>query len=111
MRVTVEFNPHGGKEEIAWFRSITDFPKFLRWQGNVYEFVTYAPNGHYDSTDYTFHFSERKLYSQKYYEIPSFGDMFRGGTYDCQCGAKYDRHFPNIHMFLCPKWKPPGEKK
>lgn len=111
MRVVVEFNPHGGREEITWFRPIDEFPKILRWQGNVYEFIMFAPNGYYSSTDYTFHFSEIKVYGAKYYEIPSFVDMFRSGSNECQCGAKHDRHFPNVHMFLCPKWKPNGEKK
>jgi hypothetical protein len=112
MKITVDFSPHGGKEETSWFRDISDFPKLLRWQGAVYEFVMYNQNGFWPSTDYTFNFSETKNYTQKYYEIASFSEMFRSGSGSgCQCGAKYDKGNPQHHMFYCPNFKPTGEKK
>lgn len=28
----------------------------------------------------------------------------------CECGSKFDKDFPDQHMFYCPKWKKEEDK-
>jgi hypothetical protein len=105
MRIRIEFGSDAA-EVVPWYKTIPDFPKLLRYQGNVWEFVLYQEDTTYQ-TDYIFNFSRIVNYPGKYYEIPSFTDMFLNPLdNDCECGAKYDRDNPMHHMFMCRKWKP-----
>ena len=105
MKVKVEFGTYDGTEIISWYKGISDFPKLVRWQGNVYEFALYQEDTTHQN-DYIFNLSRVTSYPGKYYEIPSFTDMF-GSKFDdkCSCGAKYDKGNPNYHFLFCPKWK------
>ena len=111
MRIRINFGLHDGTEIITWFRLITDFPKLLKYQGNVYEFDMYDRDPTMQN-DYIFYFHLTKNYTVNFYDIPSFNDLFRFPLDSrCVCGAKWDRGNPNWHMFYCPKWRPMGEKK
>jgi hypothetical protein len=100
VRIKIDFGLLGTTETVNWYKDIADFPRLLRYQGNVYEFVMYQPTigGYYD---HIFTFSLTTYYGVSFYEVPSFVDLF--GSFknnSCQCGAKFDKDFPNIHMFF-----------
>lgn len=107
MKIRIEFGFSDGTENVNWYRDIADFPKLLRYQGDVYEFVMYAPTGYGHPADYIFNFSKTKYYKARWEDIPVFRDMFGYPSWDssCKCGAKHDKGNPNYHYPFCDKYK------
>ena len=108
MKIKIEFGQWDGHETITWYREISDFPKLLRHQGDLYEFAMYQKESPGHPVDYTFNFSKTSKTVVKYSDIPVFKEMFAHcfiRSDGCHCGAKHDRDNPNHHMFFCPKSK------
>lgn len=108
MKIKCEFGLWDGHETITWYRDIADFPKLLRYQGDLYEFVMYKEEDIGHPVDYTFTFSKTSKAVVKYSDVPVFREMFAHcfiRSDDCQCGAKHDKDNPKYHMFFCPKNK------
>jgi len=110
MKIRIEFGLVSGEEDVNWYKSVDDFPRVMRYQGDVYEYYTHKLE-HYKPFEYTFVFHITSNFKSSYWSISTFQQLFNNYVDNsCGCGAKYDRHAPNSHMFYCPKWKPKGEK-
>jgi hypothetical protein len=108
MRLKLEFGFGDGVEVVSWYRDVKDFPKYIRYQGDTYEFVLYNQDDTMQN-DYILHLSKSRSYNCKYEDIPKYSDMF-GGYFkkeECECGAKHDRHYPQGHYHWFNKYKGP----
>jgi len=107
MKLKLEFGLGDGTEYISWYKEVLDFYKLIRYKGSAWEFTMYnkETNWHYD---YTLIFTKTSNYTGSFYSIPTFEELFgvTSGPPKCECGAKFDRHAPNNHMFYCKLWKP-----
>ena len=107
MRLKIILSKTGGEYTVVWPKMISDFPKFIQAHGHIYEFISYDASSNWDIT-YDCYFGEvtNKLSYMGYVPI-DLDELLYPNLYDkCECGAKYDRDFPNFHMFFCPKYKP-----
>lgn len=100
------------KKDVTWNQEIMQFPKVLTYKGAHWEWAMYDKDvsGLYD---YKLLFSELKNYQGQpnmygiTLPVPDLDEMF--GSYyhtstDCECGARYNRHFPNVHSYWCKAW-------
>jgi len=102
--IHVELGFHGIIKEVIWNRSVSDFPKIVKYDEKNWEWVI-LKDGEYP-IDFVFTFSELPKYDPNYgvYAV-SLKDLCGEYDYGCQCGARFTS-FPSVHMFYCPKWRP-----
>jgi hypothetical protein len=99
---------HLGQGKIAtvsWYKSILEFPKIVSYNNKIWEWVFYDVDKS-KSFDYILQYSEKTNYNPANYEeepvsLETFFPLWASET--CECGAIYDRHFPDIHSPWCPK--------
>lgn len=100
------------KRDVTWNQEIMQFPKVLTYKNTTWEWYFYDKDtsGLYD---YKLMFKPLKNYvpqANPYgieLPVPDLDEMF--GSYynrsnECDCGARYDRHFPNVHSYWCKAW-------
>jgi hypothetical protein len=103
MRLKIQFGLIN-YDEMDWWRPLEDFPHIIKYLGSNYEWVLY-------DKDLTGRVDMILVYSEISRHDPRYGisctlwnDLNRSESNDCQCGARFDRHFPNSHMMFCRKW-------
>lgn len=109
IKITVIFNAGGPQKEVYWHDDLLNFPKVITFQGNCYEWITCNLNS--DGISATLLLGSASIHAYPF-PVPSFERMFEEKTElikinECTCGARYDREFPNNHMFMCKLWSPP----
>lgn len=90
---------------VTWNKALDDFPHFLKYQGDPYEWVVYD-TGVYP-VDFVLRYAEIPPYDPNYWKATEkLEDMMgtRAANKDCECGAVHTS-FPNHHLFYCPLWR------
>jgi hypothetical protein len=102
MKLIVYFGAGASGQQVYWDKSLTDFPKTLSYDGQVWEWAMYE-NGE-AGIDYILHFSLITGYDPRLLGYDAdFRDIMWVLEDKCVCGAKHTS-FSQIHMFYCPKW-------
>ena len=109
MKVRVIFYK-AGEKIVSWPKGIQSFPKLIRYDGRVYEHVTYDFVNEY-GIDYECNFAEVKyVYGSDFgWESPVDLDvlLYPDGRGRCQCGARKlgYRDGTKNHSWWCPVYK------
>lgn len=101
------------KRDVVWHKELTQFPKVFTYKNTTWEWVMWDSD-HSGTYDYKLLLSPLKNYLAPAgphgipLPVPDLDEMF-GSVYakkeECECGATYDRHFPNAHSRWCKAWK------
>lgn len=111
MRVRLEFGvPTRKKREVHYHGNHPSmFPKFVRYDGNYWEFLSYQtdPSG---VVEWVIMLAESDFDATKDTMVvldmdsPYFTNDISYGA-KCECGAAYERGFENAHSSWCQRWE------
>jgi hypothetical protein len=106
MKIRLQFGLIEPHRDINWYQTITDFPHFVLYKGDKWQFEMYGSDP-FQNIDYVCYFSpvrkDNPLYTSQAYE--NIDQLINPGWgTKCECGAIYTSA-PQIHMFFCPLWK------
>ena len=108
MKLRVEFGIPATKiREVGWYDDIDKMPRAIDVDGEVFEWVTYyvCLDGR---NEYVVAYIKADPFTYIGIEVPSYEKIFgwqRLQEVRCECGATYNRNFPHVHSYWCPKWE------